>query len=120
MHLGVYHTRITKQPHAIAVRLRWYGVDPTAGTVFVERKTHRESWTGEESVKERFALPHELVVPFLTGEHTWQQEEARLKAEYAAKAAAKASPKNSPGGVGASGSSTMPTAELAGIKRWGR
>ena len=83
--LGLYHSRITKQPHAIAVRLRWYGTDPEAGKVFVERKTHRESWTGEESVKERFALPHALVAPFLRGEHRWEDEERRLAAEARAK-----------------------------------
>jgi SPX domain protein involved in polyphosphate accumulation len=103
VNLGLYHTRITKQPHAIAVRLRWYGVDPTANEVFVERKTHRESWTGEESVKERFSLPHELVVPFLMGQHTWQAEEARLRAKHAAKSKGK-------GGE-------MPASELEGTKR---
>jgi len=78
--LGLYHTRLQKQPHSIAIRLRWYGSDPAdrAGVVFVERKTHRESWTGDESVKERFALPPELVVPFLQGRHTWEMEARRL------------------------------------------
>jgi SPX domain protein involved in polyphosphate accumulation len=44
----LHHARLRKQPHAIAVRLRWYGMDPTApgNKIFVERKTHRESWTG--------------------------------------------------------------------------
>lgn len=38
----------------------WYGPgDPD--TVFFERKTHRESWKGEESVKERFAIKHDKV-----------------------------------------------------------
>ena len=36
----------------------------------MERKTHRESWKGEESVKERFALPEPCVVPFLEGRYT--------------------------------------------------
>lgn len=35
--------------------------------VFVERKTHKESWKGEESVKERFVLAEDKVVPFLDG-----------------------------------------------------
>ena len=35
--------------------------------VFVERKTHKESWKGEESVKERFLLAEDKVVPFLDG-----------------------------------------------------
>lgn len=35
---------------AIAVRFRWYGTG-TPETVFVERKTHREAWAMEVSVK---------------------------------------------------------------------
>ena len=41
--------------------------------VFVERKTHRESWKGEESVKERIVLPEENVVPFLEQTYTVEQ-----------------------------------------------
>ena len=53
--LELYHGRLDKTPGAIALRLRWYGPeDPT--TVFVERKTHNEKWTGEVSVKERFTV----------------------------------------------------------------
>ena len=33
----------------------------TPETVFVERKTHRESWAGEVSVKERFVIPEKQV-----------------------------------------------------------
>jgi SPX domain protein involved in polyphosphate accumulation len=42
-------------PRAIALRLRWYGTGEPE-LVFVERKTHRDSWTGESSVKERFII----------------------------------------------------------------
>lgn len=35
--------------------------------VFVERKTHKESWKGEESVKERFTIAEEKVVAFIDG-----------------------------------------------------
>lgn len=38
--------------------------------IFVERKTHREDWTGEKSVKARFPLKEHLVNPFLRGEYT--------------------------------------------------
>ena len=41
--------------------------------MFLERKTHRESWKGEESVKERIALPEDKVVPFLEMEYTLEQ-----------------------------------------------
>ena len=67
--MELYHGRLDKRPGAIAVRVRWYG-DGNPRTCFVERKTHRESWKGEESVKERFALPEKKVFPFLTGEYS--------------------------------------------------
>jgi SPX domain protein involved in polyphosphate accumulation len=53
--LELYHGRLVKAPGSIALRLRWYGAaEPT--TVFVERKTHRDKWVGEVSVKERFMV----------------------------------------------------------------
>jgi SPX domain protein involved in polyphosphate accumulation len=63
--MELYHGRLDKMPGAIALRLRWYGAgEPT--TVFVERKTHREKWMGEASVKERFIVStiHGLAVPY--------------------------------------------------------
>ena len=49
--LELYHGRLNKTPGAVALRLRWYGTgEPTL--VFVERKTHRDSWTGDGSVKD--------------------------------------------------------------------
>ena len=69
VNLGLYHNRITKHPHSIAVRLRWYGTDPENGKVFVERKTHRDSWTGEESVKERSSFPRRSLSFFARGAH---------------------------------------------------
>lgn len=48
---------------------RWYGPGEPQ-KVFVERKTHRDSWKGEESVKERFAINSDKVVPFMEGEYT--------------------------------------------------
>ena len=41
-----------------------YGPGDDMRKVFVERKTHRESWKGEESVKERVALvPDQVGAP---------------------------------------------------------
>ncbi|KAK9807603.1 hypothetical protein WJX72_003876 [[Myrmecia] bisecta] len=78
--MELYHGRLDKRPNAIAIRIRWYGNgDPS--TVFVERKTHREGWKGEESVKERFTLMEEKVVPFLEGEYTLEQACADLRAK---------------------------------------
>ncbi|GIL87349.1 hypothetical protein Vretifemale_15424 [Volvox reticuliferus] len=67
--LELYHGRLDKKPGAIALRIRWYGSNPPT-MVFFERKTHKESWKGEESVKERFALPSDKVVAFMDGEYT--------------------------------------------------
>ena len=60
--LDTYHTRIMRDDGARLVRIRWYGdQDPTpqdvasGALVYVERKTHREKWSGEESSKVRGA-----------------------------------------------------------------
>lgn len=49
---------------------RWYGSPEPGDNVFVERKTHRESWKGEESVKDRITLPKGKIVEFLDGTYT--------------------------------------------------
>lgn len=59
---------------------RWYG-QGAPRLVFVERKTHRESWKGEESVKERITLAENLVLPFLEGKYTIEQAQADLRAK---------------------------------------
>jgi uncharacterized membrane protein YidH (DUF202 family) len=63
----LYRGRLEKTEGAEAIRLRWYGGMNTE-TIFVERKTHREDWTGESSVKARFALKEHQVNPYLSGE----------------------------------------------------
>ncbi|KIL67548.1 hypothetical protein M378DRAFT_73335 [Amanita muscaria Koide BX008] len=67
--LELYLGRLEKVEGAEAIRLRWYG-DVDSKTIFVERKTHREDWTGEKSVKARFPLKEHLVNAFLRGEYT--------------------------------------------------
>jgi SPX domain protein involved in polyphosphate accumulation/uncharacterized membrane protein YidH (DUF202 family) len=64
--LELYHGRLDKTPGAIAVRLRWYSAG-AATTVFVERKTHRDTWTGEVSVKERFIISEKEVQSVMNG-----------------------------------------------------
>ncbi|KAL0953247.1 hypothetical protein HGRIS_004500 [Hohenbuehelia grisea] len=70
--LELYLGRLEKTEGAEAIRLRWYG-DTSVKTIFVERKTHREDWTGEKSVKARFPLKEHLVNPFLSGEYSVDQ-----------------------------------------------
>ncbi|KAK0655695.1 VTC domain-containing protein [Cercophora newfieldiana] len=63
----LYEGRLKKTEGAEAIRLRWYG-GMQSETIFVERKTHREDWTGEKSVKARFALKEKNVNSYLRGE----------------------------------------------------
>ncbi|KAL4855568.1 Vacuolar transporter chaperone 4 [Chlorella vulgaris] len=74
--LELYHGRLDKRPNAIALRVRWYGPDDPEG-VYVERKTHKETWKGDESLKERFTLKEDQVLMYLDGdlpEEAKQQE----------------------------------------------
>lgn len=64
--LELYLGRLEKTEGAQAIRLRWYGPVDTP-TIFVERKTHREDWTGEKSVKARFPIKEHQVNDFLAG-----------------------------------------------------
>ncbi|KAF2799889.1 SPX-domain-containing protein [Melanomma pulvis-pyrius CBS 109.77] len=65
----LYMGRLKKTEGAEAIRLRWYG-GMKSETIFVERKTHREDWTGEESVKARFKIKEKNVNAYLRGELT--------------------------------------------------
>lgn len=78
--MELYHGRLDKTPGAIALRFRWYGTG-TPKTVFVERKTHRESWAGEVSVKERFTIKEEQVTSLLQGKFDVKEELAKLRAK---------------------------------------
>jgi SPX domain protein involved in polyphosphate accumulation/uncharacterized membrane protein YidH (DUF202 family) len=62
----LYQGRLKKTEGAEAIRLRWYG-GMNSDTIFIERKTHREDWTGEESVKARFKLKEKNVNDYLKG-----------------------------------------------------
>ncbi|KAI9000217.1 vacuolar transporter chaperone 4 [Gaertneriomyces semiglobifer] len=74
----LYLGRLEKTEGAEAIRLRWYGnMDQTE--IFVERKTHREDWTGEQSVKSRFPLKEKYVNAFLKGELTPEQIVEKMK-----------------------------------------
>ena len=72
--------RLKKTEGAEAIRLRWYGGMETE-TVFVERKTHREDWTGEKSVKARFSLKEKNVNAFLSGEMSVETVFAKMRKE---------------------------------------
>jgi len=65
--LDLYLGRLEKTEGAQAIRLRWYG-GMGVKQVFVERKTHREDWTGEKSVKARFPIKEHQVNEYLRGD----------------------------------------------------
>ena len=76
--LELYRGRLDKTPGAIALRLRWYGTS-IPKTVFVERKTHRESWMGEISVKERFIIPETEVFNVLRDKYDKEPELKKMR-----------------------------------------
>ena len=85
--LSLYHSRLFREDKSSLVRIRWYGeikplsnwpaapLPPTfdiqepagAPNVYIERKVHREAWTGEMSSKERSSLPISSLTSFLAG-----------------------------------------------------
>lgn len=76
----LYMGRLKKTEGAEAIRLRWYGSMATE-TIFIERKTHREDWTGESSVKARFSLKEKNVNDFLSGKMTTKQAFEKMRRE---------------------------------------
>ena len=74
----LYEGRLKKSEGAEAIRLRWYG-GMDSDTIFVERKTHREDWTGEKSVKARFSLKEKNVNAFLEGRMTTKQAFEKMR-----------------------------------------
>lgn len=72
--------RLKKTEGAEAIRLRWYGGMDTE-TIFIERKTHREDWTGEKSVKARFPLKEKHVNAFLCGKMTVESVFEKMRRE---------------------------------------
>jgi SPX domain protein involved in polyphosphate accumulation len=85
----LYEGRLKKTEGAEAIRLRWYG-GMQSETIFVERKTHREDWTGEKSVKARFAIKEKNVNAYMRGELLPAAifEKARKEGKKSAKAIA--------------------------------
>lgn len=75
--MDLYRGRLEKNEGAEAIRLRWYG-SPEPNEVFIERKTHREDWTGEVSCKERFTIKAKHVNEYLAGKYS--ADEIKVKA----------------------------------------
>lgn len=75
--LELYHGRLDKSPGALALRLRWYGAT-NPSLVFVERKTHRDKWIGEVSVKERFMVKEKEVRQILDNAYLIKQKKEKM------------------------------------------
>ena len=65
--MELYKGRLEKTEGAEAIRIRWYGKAEKPSEVFVERKLHKEDWTGELSIKARFPLKEKLLNSYLEG-----------------------------------------------------
>lgn len=68
-----YHERLHRNDFASVVRMRWYGErDPRNGDkqIFVERKVHRASYTGQSSIKERGEILQKDADAFLAGKYS--------------------------------------------------
>lgn len=74
----LYEGRLKKTEGAEAIRMRWYGGMENE-TIFVERKTHREDWTGEKSVKARFTLKEKNMNAFMLGKMTVDEAFAKIR-----------------------------------------
>ena len=74
----LYEGRLKKTEGAEAIRLRWYG-GMESEKIYLERKTHREDWTGEKSVKARFELKEKHVNAFLAGKTTVEQAFEKMR-----------------------------------------
>ena len=75
----LYLRRLEKTEGAEAIRMRWYGNADNITEVFVERKTHREDWTGESSVKARFSIKEKNLDDYIAGRYTMDKRIAKMK-----------------------------------------
>lgn len=71
----LYRGRLHKHQGAEAIRIRWY-TSREQEIVFIERKKHQESWTGEQSAKLRFNIPEQCVNDYILGKNVWKHVES--------------------------------------------
>ncbi|VUG19448.1 VTC4 [Brettanomyces bruxellensis] len=76
--MDLYYGRLLKTEGAEAIRIRWYG-NMEVDNMFIERKTHREDWTGEKSVKARFPMKESKINDFLKGKFTAKQTFEKMR-----------------------------------------
>ena len=65
--MDLYHPRILREEGAQLLRARWYGPKPKGSEpIFLELKTHHESWVNAKSVKECVAIQTKDMGEFLS------------------------------------------------------
>eukprot|EP01025_Chloroclados_australasicus_P029400 TRINITY_DN2938_c0_g1_i11.p1 TRINITY_DN2938_c0_g1~~TRINITY_DN2938_c0_g1_i11.p1 ORF type:complete len:793 (-),score=44.46 TRINITY_DN2938_c0_g1_i11:198-2576(-) len=67
--LYTYHQRLVREDGATLARIRWYGERQSGPfqKLYVERKLHREFWTGEFSMKERSPVKQGNIQAYMSG-----------------------------------------------------
>ena len=76
--LDLYRDRIARREGAQLLRARWYGARPTGDKpIFLELKTHHESWVQAKSVKERATILERDMAPFLSSSTKWNEIQAQ-------------------------------------------
>lgn len=74
--MSLYKERLSRKEGAQLLRARWYGSRPTGNEIiFLELKTHHESWVNIKSLKERVAIREKDMMQFLSMEQ-WELKHA--------------------------------------------
>eukprot|EP00591_Stephanopyxis_turris_P016761 CAMPEP_0195538812 /NCGR_PEP_ID=MMETSP0794_2-20130614/49729_1 /TAXON_ID=515487 /ORGANISM="Stephanopyxis turris, Strain CCMP 815" /LENGTH=981 /DNA_ID=CAMNT_0040672821 /DNA_START=213 /DNA_END=3155 /DNA_ORIENTATION=+ len=75
--LGLYRERIARKEGAKLLRVRWYGEKPQGDELlFLELKTHHESWVDMKSIKERVSIRERDMTSLFDTEKKWGLKEA--------------------------------------------
>ncbi|KAF2397183.1 SPX-domain-containing protein [Trichodelitschia bisporula] len=74
--LTLYTDKVTHEPDATSLRLRWYGQLAESPEVLFEKKTIKE---GDFSEEERFPIKEKYIQPFIDGEYKMEKSIARIQ-----------------------------------------
>lgn len=74
----VYNNRIEKKENSPTFCLSWFGAEDNT-EVFIERKMHREDWTGETHSKHQFKIKEKYVDGYLRGEPVMKKTIDKLR-----------------------------------------
>eukprot|EP00123_Amoebidium_parasiticum_P017215 comp23757_c0_seq1/m.41099 comp23757_c0_seq1/g.41099 ORF comp23757_c0_seq1/g.41099 comp23757_c0_seq1/m.41099 type:complete len:716 (-) comp23757_c0_seq1:393-2540(-) len=78
--LDLYHGNLARDDNALSIRCRWYGSQPKR--VYIERQSFHEDRSGaDECDKAHFSIKDKYVGPYIRGEFTLDQREAKYRSE---------------------------------------